>query len=90
MERSLSCSGLIANQNSESKCLLDIQFSSCTLELPSLEHSSSKHEIRLMNLTKASYLNIPKDWFQLFIEKFIIKFRPHRESKCLLDIQISS
>ncbi len=43
-----------------------------------------------MNLDSVSYLNTPEDQFQQFIAKFIIKFRPHSQSKFLLDIQIFS
>ncbi len=67
--------------HSQSTFLLDIQISCWILELPSLEHSSSKRKIRIMNFSQESYLNTPEEQFQQFIEKFIIKFRFHNQSK---------
>ncbi len=32
-----------------------------------------------MNLTLGGYLSTPEEWFEHFIEKFIIKFRPHNQ-----------
>ncbi len=49
-----------------------------------------KNKIRHMNLDSECYLNTLEEQFQQFIEKFIIKFRPHSQSKFLRDIQISS